>query len=109
MVDRTKIVPVTLSDGTIIKVEVPLEQQGGEVSFEKLALKLEGFTKAVEGIVGSITETLKKVKPDKATVELGLNLAVEAGQLTALIAKGEGNASVKLILEWEKEQTAGSK
>ena len=97
--DRTEAIPVELPNGTIIKVEV------AQTGREDVAFKTFSFTQiteALEGIVGAITETLQKVQPTKAAVKFGMEMAVEAGQLTALIAKGSGKANLEITLEWSK-------
>jgi Trypsin-co-occurring domain 1 len=57
-------------------------------------------TDAVEGIAESFVTTLRKVKPRKASVEFGLEVALEAGHLTALLVKGSGASNLKITLEW---------
>lgn len=61
------------------------------------------MTEAIEEITDQLNATLSKVKPRKATIEFGLEVAVEAGGLTALIVKGSGTANVKITLEWGGE------
>jgi hypothetical protein len=39
--------------------------------------------------------------PSKATVTFGIDVAVEPGQLTAMLVKGGGNATLEITLEWE--------
>ncbi len=96
---RTEKVPVKLPGGTVIKVEV--EQTGREdVAFDVKSFKQ--VTDALEEITEAFAETLKKTKPDKATVKFGMELAVEAGQLTAVIVKGSGKANLEITLEWGK-------
>jgi hypothetical protein len=97
--DRTEAIPVALPNGTTIKVEVA--RTGREdVAFHTFSFKQ--ITDALEGVVDAIAETLQKAQPKKATVKFGLEVAVEAGQLTALIAKGSGKANLEITLEWSK-------
>lgn len=106
MADYTEIFPAKLPNGATIKVEVSSERKGQEVVLGKLKeLDFQDFTNAIEGMVDAVAKTLNKVKPDKAKVELGVDFSLEAGKLTALIAKGTGNASIKLTLEWERERS----
>jgi hypothetical protein len=42
---------------------------------------------------------LEKVKPKKASVEFGLEVAVESGKLTTLLVKGASTANLKITLE----------
>ena len=96
---RTERVPVKLPGGTIIMVE--LEQTGREdVAFDIKPFKQ--VTDALEEITAALAETLQKNKPDKASVKFGMELAVESGQLTAVIVKGSGNANFEITLEWAK-------
>jgi hypothetical protein len=50
----------------------------------------------------------KAVKPAKATVELKLGFAVEAGKLTALWVNGKGEASLTVTLEWSEHAAAAA-
>ncbi len=95
---QTELVPVKLEDGTIIKIEaVPL---GGEedVAFDELPF--DEVAGAIESIAKAVLPPLKKVKPKKATIELGVAIGLEAGQLTTLLVKGTGEANLKITLEW---------
>jgi len=99
----TKIIPVEMADGTIIKVEATLigEQR---VSFQNRPF--QEITAAVKSVTGELAGTLKEisqtVQPDKISVKLGLEIAVESGQLTALIVKGAGKANLEIAMEWSK-------
>jgi Trypsin-co-occurring domain 1 len=42
------------------------------------------------------------VQPDKISVKVGIEVAVESGQLTALIVKGSGKANLEITMEWGK-------
>jgi hypothetical protein len=91
-------VPIQLPNGSVIKVEVA--RTGREdVAFE--AYQFQPLADAIEGVVQMIAAPLQKVKPKKATVKLGLELGVEAGQLTAMIVKGSGKGNLEITLEWE--------
>jgi len=101
MESRTTIVPVLLPNGKEIRVEATLLPGEDEVSFK--ALPVAEIFDAVEGIAQAVVTTLQKVKPRKATVELGLEVGLESGHLTALLVKGTGTANLKLTLEWGGE------
>jgi tetrahydromethanopterin S-methyltransferase subunit B len=94
---RSELIPVQLANGTIIKIEVA---QTGE---ENVAFDVRPFqevTNAIEGIVDAISSTLQKVKPSKATVKFGLEVAIDSGSLTVLIVKGSSKANLEISLEW---------
>ncbi len=95
---RTEIVKAELANGTIIHIQATV--LGGE---EEVAFTLPSFknvTDAIESIAESVVTTLQKVKPRKASVEFGLEVALESGQLTALLVKGSGSSNLKITLEW---------
>ena len=87
------------SNGTEIKVEAI--NLGGEtrVGVDDI-LDFDDVTNAIEAIATSITTTLDKVKPKKASVEFGVKVGVESGKLTTLLVKGSGEANLKITLEW---------
>ena len=98
--DRTQTIPVQLEDGTTILVEVT---QTGREDVANEASKFKAVTDALGGIVQAIAEPINRAKPSKATVKFGMELAVEAGQLTAVLVKGTGKANLEISLEWTKE------
>jgi hypothetical protein len=98
--DRTQNIRVKLEDDTIILVEVT---QTGREDVANEASKFKAVTDALGGIVQAIAEPINRAKPNKATVKFGMELAVEAGQLTAVLVKGSGKANLEISLEWTKE------
>ena len=92
-------IPVELPNGVKVFVEV------AQVGPQKVAFDVKPFTqvtKALEGIVEALATPLQKTMPDKACVKFGLELAVEAEQLTAVIVQGSGKANLEITLEWGK-------
>jgi Trypsin-co-occurring domain 1 len=94
MADRTKIIPLELSDGKIVNVEVTPTRV-----FKQATEIIKSIAEDVTGTLKDISET---VKPDKFSVKLGLQIGVEAGELTALIVKGTGTANLEITMEWNK-------
>lgn len=98
MEEETEIIKAELANGTIVHIMATV--LGGD---EEVAFTVPSFnqvTNAIEGIAESIVTTLRKVKPHKASVEFGLEVAFEAGELTALLVKGSGTSNLKITLEW---------
>ena len=95
---RSETVPVQLPNGAIVKVEVTSSGRE-DVSFEPK--QFQPVADAIEGVVQMIATPIQKVRPKKATVKFGMELAIEAGQLTAVIVKGSGKANLEITLEWE--------
>jgi hypothetical protein len=97
-----------------ISVIVPIKSPSGEQLFrvearacggrEKVSA-LDGFSKEnleqpILAIASTVLNVLQAVSPKRATVEFGIEIAVESGQLTALLCKGSGKANLNLSLEW---------
>ncbi len=101
----TQIVPVQLSDGTVINVEAtPMGEQ--RVAFQNRPFS--EITTIVRSLTADLAEALQTIKrevaPKKINVKLGLEIGMESGQLTALIVKGVGKANLELSMEWEIQQ-----
>ena len=99
-----RVVEVMLPNGAVALVRATdLDEGGGQVA-EKVGFKdafdFEGVSKTLEGIVHAVRSGLVKVAPSKTTVELGIDLAVRSGKLTALVVEGDAAASLKVTLEW---------
>jgi len=90
-------VPVKLENGETIYVEarnrMRQEVSGKHYSFSKISKQLEEISEKVRN-------AFQKSKPDKVNVELGFELSVESGELSALLVKGSGKANLKINLEW---------
>ena len=103
MADKTKILPLKLSDGTIVKVEVtPIGEQPVSADTRVFQQATEIIKSIAEDVAGTLEGIKERVKPDKYSVKLGLQIGVEAGQLTALIVKGTGTANLEITMEWSK-------
>ena len=74
---RSDTVPVQLPNGAIVKVEV--SKSGREdVSFDPK--QFQPVADAIEGVVQMIAAPIQKVRPKKATVKFGMELAIESVQ-----------------------------
>ncbi|MEO1400631.1 MAG: CU044_2847 family protein [Cyanobacteria bacterium J06635_1] len=99
---RTKKVPVTLDDGTLIYVEVetlPGERQdvvGGK------PFKFDDVSSALESIVKAVTKPIYAAMPTKASVKFGLEVEVKEGHLIAALVRSTGTANLEITLEWEQ-------
>ena len=85
---QNKVITVELSDGTNVKVEATL------IGERKLSVATRPFnevTVAIESLTKEIAEVIQKVKPDKASVKFGIEIAIEQheyDQSLSLIQKG---------------------
>ena len=99
---RSNTVPVQLSNGATVKFEVTQTGREDVASFDPK--QFQPVADAIEGLVQMIAAPIQKVKPKKATVKFGMELALESGQLTAVIVKGSGKANLEITLEWERPE-----
>lgn len=63
---------------------------------------LSGVTTALASFAGQLGDALHRAAPDRAVVEFGCQLGLDAGRLTALVVQGSASANLRVTLEWEK-------
>lgn len=97
---RTQIVTATLSDGTEMRIRAVA--LGGLQQVGNIPIPFKEVTDIVGSISTSIVTALKQAKPRKASVEFGLEVAVDTGKLTALLVSGSSTATLKIALEWSE-------
>lgn len=102
MEQRTQIIPLKLPNEVIIYAESTVLSGEEDVAFD--LLRFADLNDTLEGIAGALAATLQKVKPQKASVEFGLELAVDSGKLTSVLVKGAGKANLKVVLEWSEQR-----
>jgi hypothetical protein len=103
MAQRTVIVPVVMPDGSTIQVDATVEgPMGQNVGTELAALPMDGVLTSIEVISKTFSQTLEKVKPDKASIEFGIEIAVKEGSLTGVLVKGSATANLVITLTWGK-------
>ncbi len=108
---RIENIPVQLENGSLIRVEATVigssiqVVEGEEIESDVGARiqSLKEVTDAIEGIAGSVVDSLKKFEPSESSIEFGIEFGYESGQLTALIVKGTGKANLKITMKWTKK------
>ncbi|MFF7262276.1 CU044_2847 family protein [Streptomyces sp. NPDC008159] len=48
---------------------------------------------------------IDKIRPSKANVELNIGVDVKSGAITAFLVDGGVNGSIKIALEWERDNS----
>jgi Trypsin-co-occurring domain 1 len=100
--DRTEWQPITLPGPEGRRIYIEALSRGGREEVGLLeSIPFEQVAELVSSIASGIGEQLKKVKPQKATLELGIEFGLENGKLVGLIARGCGKANLKISLAWE--------
>ena len=100
------LVKVDLGDGRVVAVEAFNVHPERPVGIGDV-LSFDGVERSIEAIAARMTAALDRVKPDRAAVEFGIDVGVEAGALTALVVKGTGTATLKVTLEWTRTGSGG--
>lgn len=98
---RVEAYPAKLPNNMVVLVQ-PVNA-GGREQVVSGDLSFEGVTDAVQGIAQSIVAIWEKVKPDRATVEFGVQIALQSGKLTAMFVQGSGSADLRITMEWGKK------
>jgi hypothetical protein len=111
MVQETQQIKVVLTKGPdgealakpiVLFVEAakaPGEQEVSSRTVDSLNDVLVG----IQAVSGAVVDTVKAVRPDKFSIELGFEVKSEAGGLVAMLVRAGGSASLKVTLEWARD------
>jgi hypothetical protein len=97
---RTELIPLQIEKNLIVYVETTILP--GEEEVSSMILPFDELADIIEGVANAIVKPMQNIKPDKASVEFGLEVAMESGKLTSILVKGSGKANLKITLEWGK-------
>ncbi|MEV6474016.1 CU044_2847 family protein [Streptomyces sp. NPDC051657] len=101
---------VPFEDGEVFVVELPDDQGAGVIRasrgdglFEASADTFESGMARVQRVAATMLERLADLprSPDHVRAEFGLRVTAEAG---LVVAKGSGDAHIKLELEWSRTE-----
>lgn len=96
-----RVIEVELPNGAVALVRAAeIEGAGAEKVAWPDRFSFGDVTATLEGVAQAIRDAVERVKPDKVSVELGIELVVKSGKLTGLIVEGEGTGSLTVTLEW---------
>ena len=94
---------LTVDLGDDLLIAVVAEDVGGAlVTDADVIARLSSVAGSIEKVSSAVLEAVKKAGPQRAEVELTFGLAIEAGQLVALLGKAKGEASIRVLLEWDR-------
>jgi Trypsin-co-occurring domain 1 len=94
------VVPVELPDNQVIWAAI--ERSGpGDVAFDATPRVLSGLTETIRGVAGNIRRAVQDAGPDEVSVEFGIELAASPAGLVAALVGVNGNASVKVTINWK--------
>jgi hypothetical protein len=107
--DRSRVVPVDMPDGSVLRVEV--SGAGGGDATAARRIRFADLRDDIANMTRLVTEAVagaKPVAPRRVSVEFGVKLAVESNALVSVLAKVGGEASMVLRLEWEEPAATGA-
>jgi hypothetical protein len=105
---RPTFLSAKLDDNTIIRIEATQvdDEVVGEGYIASVELpSFQQVTDTIKSIAKSFESVWKEVQPSKASVEFGIEVGFEPGNLTALLVKGSGKGLFTISLEWSKESS----
>jgi hypothetical protein len=98
MSKASNLVPVTLSNGSQVLVE--MTSMGGDEDVAFSATPFDDVVAALDEVSTNFVKSFRRARPSKATVEFGCEVGLESGKLTAILVKGSAKANFKITLEW---------
>ena len=98
---RWQKIETTDHGGAQLYLEV-LDRGGREEVGLLEGIPFQRITDLLGEIADHLGSSLRRARPSKASIELGVEFGLENGQLVALIARGSGKANLKIALEWEQ-------
>ena len=93
-------VDVTLPNGEVLALPQAPGAGAGQVSDVMSPVQLDRLGRIVEGLIQVMTPVARSALPNKTSVEIGLELKVESGKLTAYLVGASAQAAVKVTMEW---------
>lgn len=97
---RRSLVKVMLPNGEEIALSQLKGPRAGNVSGAMGGISLDRLGKIIEGLVAVLRPIGEIEKSGKVKVEIGIEVAVGAGKLVAVLADVSGKANVKVSIEW---------
>jgi hypothetical protein len=102
------VVTTELGNGRVMFIEVRRDANP-QVDVSVLErLPFSDVVQSIDVIASSVLGALQRAKPQRASVEFGIDVGVESGQLTGMLVKGSGSASLTVRLEWESPDAAAA-
>ncbi|GAA4238536.1 hypothetical protein GCM10022254_54900 [Actinomadura meridiana] len=104
-----ELVEIALPNGQTMLASVTRTDQGGGPQDVGLGQprSFEAVTETLQGVGAAIMGALDELRPSRASVEFGLELALKGGKLVSVFVDSGTKASLKVVLEWERGREGG--
>lgn len=94
---------IKVADDSAAHLYLEVLDRGGREEVGLLdGIPLQQITAMLGELADHLGSTLRRARPTKASIELGVEFGLENGQLVALIARGSGKANLKITMEWQQ-------
>jgi hypothetical protein len=114
MAQKTSVIPVVLAGSTRALVEATIVTDDSEFTpfnlDDERQHEVASFADVmddIELVAKSFADAMKRVAPDKASVQFGVALGGETGKITSLFVKGTLEANLVVTLEWSGSDSSG--
>jgi hypothetical protein len=103
----SEIVPVQLPDGQQIWARVTGSGGPQDVGFASRtkALVAQEFKRTVQAVVDNLHGALDQYNADEVSIDFGIELSVQSGQVLSVLSEAGATASVTVHLTWKKPAT----
>lgn len=91
--------PVTLSDGSLLLIEVTPKDDEQNVSW-KNRFNLSDSLNTMKSVIQDFVKPLAELRLGKITMEVSFGFEVEAGKMVSVLCNASSSSSVKLIIEF---------
>jgi hypothetical protein len=108
-VSARKKVSVKLPNGEELGLEQLDSAAAGNVAGALGDLSLDRLGRIVEGLVQVMAPVALAALPGKTTVEIGLEVSVEGGKITALLVDAGAKTNLKVKMEWERSPSTADR
>ncbi|MGB3517737.1 MAG: CU044_2847 family protein [Elainellaceae cyanobacterium] len=97
--DKVTVIPVSFPNGSTVMVEARLSGRE-EVAYE--VRNFENVLETLETVATTLSNSLQKVQPDRATIRFGLRFESQSGRLAGVITQCPEATHFEITLEWNK-------
>lgn len=97
--DEVAVIPVSFPNDSTVMVEARLSGME-EVAYE--VRSFDNVLETLETVATTLSNSLQKAQPDRATIRFGLRFEAQSGVLTGVITQGPEATNFDITLEWNK-------
>jgi hypothetical protein len=107
VVDVEELVKVTVPGGVVYIDARRLDERAvdDEEEIASIRPKLDGVLDTLSGLSSQLREALQRSGAPRIVLELSVEIAVESGQLVAVLGKASSKSTLKVTLDWAQPKS----